>query len=116
MSQQEPRATPTLLNVKFADASSLPIQHVNAMGIRSGSDEFFFTLGVIEPPNQEELPAIKEAGHVIAQPVYRFAVSRDNMEKFLALMASQYDQHMALVNELRQQHTEISNEEVSRNE
>ena len=116
MSQQEPRAIPTPLNVKFADASNLPIQHVNAMSIRSSSDEFFFTLGVVEPPDQEDLPAIQEVGHIIAQPVYRFAVSRDNMEKFLALMASQYDQHITLVNELRRQRTEISNEEVSRNE
>lgn len=116
MSQQEPSAIPTPLNVKFADASNLPIQHVNAMGIRSSNDEFFFTLGVVEPPDQEELPAIKEAGHIIAQPVYRFAVSRGSMEQFLALMASQYDQQMALVNELHRQQTEIGNEEVSRNE
>lgn len=116
MSQEEPRAVPIPLYVKFADASNLPIQHVNAMGIRSGSDEFFFTLGVIEPPDQEELPAVKEAGHIIAQPVFRFAVSRDNMEKFLTLMASQYDQQTALINELRRQQTEVSNEEVSRNE
>lgn len=106
MSQQEPKAMPMPLNVKFADASNLPIPHVNAMTIRSSSDEFFFTLGVVEPPDQEDLPAIQEAGYVTAQPVYRFAVSRDSMEKFLALMASQYDQHTAIVNELRRQHTE----------
>ena len=66
MNQQEPRIVPTPLNVKFADASNLPIQHVNAMGIRSGSDEFFFTLGVVVPPDQDELLAIQEVGHVIA--------------------------------------------------
>ena len=106
MSQQEPRAIPTPLNVKFADTSNLPIQHVNAMTIRSSSDEFFFTLGVVEPPDQEDLPAIQEVGYVTAQPTYRFAVTRDIMEKFLALMASQYDQQTVLVNQLQRQHTE----------
>lgn len=116
MNQQEPGIIPTPLNVKFADASNLPVQHVNAMAINTGSDEFFFTLGVIVPPDQEEMAAVLEVGHVIAQPVYRFAISRDNMEKILALMASQYDQQTVLVNELQRQRTEISNEEANRNE
>jgi hypothetical protein len=106
MSQQESKIIPTPLNVKFADASHLPIQHVNAMGLRSGSDEFFFTLGVIEPPDQEELPSILEVGHVIAQPVYRFAVSRDNMEKFLQLMANQFEQQTTVKNQLDRQKLE----------
>jgi len=109
MSQQEPKVIPTPLNVKFADASNLPILHVNAMGIHSSSDEFFFTLGVVVPPDREELLTIQEVGHVIAQPIYRFAVSRDNMEKFLELMANQYNQQTALVDELQRQRTETSN-------
>lgn len=116
MSQQESRVIPTSLKIMFTDASNLPIQHVNAMGIHSGSDEFFFTLGVVVPPDQEEAEAIQKAGHVIAQPVYRFAVSRDSMESFLALMAGQYDQQTTFIKELQRQRTETSNEEVSKNE
>lgn len=116
MSQQEPGVKPIPLNVKFADASNLPILHVNAMGIHSGSDEFFFMLGVVVPPDQEELSTIQEDGHVIAQPIYRFAVSRNNMEKFLELMANQYNQQTTLVDELQRQRTEISNKEVNGNE
>src|SRR5579863_5040724 len=100
MNEQESGILPTPLNVKLADASNLPVQHVNAMGLRTGSDEFFITLGIVEPPDREELSAILEVGHIIAQPVYRFVVSRDNMEKFLALMADQYDQQTTLIKEL----------------
>jgi hypothetical protein len=116
MSQQEPKVVPTPLNVKFADASNLPIQHVNALGIHSGSDEFFFTLGVIVPPDKEEIVAVLESGYAIAQPVYRFAISRDSMEKFIELMIGQFKQQTMLREELQRQQTETSNEEVSRNE
>ena len=116
MSHQESRVKPTPLNVKFADASNLPMQHVNAMSVYLGTDEFIFTLGTIMPPDQEEMAAILEAGHVIAQPVYRFAISRDNMQKFIELMESQYKQQTTLIEELQRQRTETSNEEVSRNE
>jgi len=116
MDQTESEVIPQALNIRFADASSLPIPHVNAMGIHQGSDEFFFTLGVVVPPDQEELTAVMEAGYVIAQPVFRFAVSRDTMEKFLALMAGQYDQQTALNKRLHQQNSEASKKEASRNE
>lgn len=116
MNQQESRVKPTPLNVKFSDASNLPMQHVNAMRINPGTDEFIFTLGVIMPPEQEEMAAVAESGYVMAQPVYRFAISRDNMEKFIELMVSQHKQQTALREELQRQRTEISNGEVSRNE
>ena len=44
-------------NVTIADASNLTIHHVNALGLRSGSDEFYFTLGVVMPPDQAEITA-----------------------------------------------------------
>jgi hypothetical protein len=116
MGQQEPRAIPTPVNVKFADASNLLVQHVNAMGIHSGSDEFFFTLGVVVPPDQEEIAEVLETGHIVAQPVYRFAISRDNMEKFIELMEDQYKQQTALIKELQHRRTETSNEEANKNE
>ncbi len=116
MSEQEPHDLPTSVNIRFADASNLPIQHVNAMAIHNGTDEFFFTLGVVVPPEQEEMKAAIEAGYIVAQPVYRFAISRDSMEKFLALMAGQYDQQTAIMKELQRQRTETNTEEVSRNE
>jgi hypothetical protein len=116
MSQQESKDAPTSLNVKFTDASHLPIPHVNAMAVNTGSDEFFFTLGVVVPPDQEEMKAARETGYVVAQPVCRFAMSRDSMEKLLALMAGQYDQQTAIIQELQRKRTETSTEEVSRNE
>ena len=102
MSQSEPKPEPLTLNVRFTDSSNLPVYHVNAVGVRAGSDEFLFILGVIEPPDPEDVAKVKEAGYLTAQPIYRFAVSRDTMEKFLTLMASQYDQQTRLNNQLRE--------------
>src|SRR5438132_9965212 len=51
MSQSELEPVPVTFNITIADASNLPIHHVNALGLRAGSDEFFFTLGVVMPPD-----------------------------------------------------------------
>ena len=76
MSQPELEPAPVTFNVTFADASNLPIHHVNALGLRAGSDEFFLTSGVVVPPDQLEAATAAEVGHLIAQPVFRFAISR----------------------------------------
>jgi hypothetical protein len=106
LDQQEPKAVPTPINVKFSDASTLPIQHVNTMGVHSSSDEFFLTLGVVVPPDQEEAAKVLENGYIVAQPVYRFAVSRDTMAKFIEIMEGQYKQQTILIKELQKQRTE----------
>ena len=111
MNKPDLGSMPKTFNVTFADASHLPIHHVNAMGIRGGSDEFFFTIGIVEPPDQEQMAAVIEAGHVEAQPILRFAISRDTMEKFLALMAGQYDQQTRARNLLENQSREKREEE-----
>lgn len=103
MSQSELKPQPISLNIKFADASNLPVSHVNAVSVHSGTDEFFFTVGVAVPPSPEELAVVAETGHLIAQPIYRFAMSRDTMEKILQLMAEQFEQQTALRNEFHQQ-------------
>lgn len=103
MSQPDLESAPKTFNVTFADASHLPIHHVNAMSIRGGTDEFFFTIGIVVPPDQEEMAAAMEAGHVEAQPLLRFAISRDTMDKFLALMAGQYDQQTRARNLLQKE-------------
>jgi hypothetical protein len=116
MSQSELGPTPVTFNVTIADASNLPIHHVNALALRTGVDEFFFTLGVVVPPDQVEAAAAAEAGYLEAQPVFRFAISRDTMEKFLAVMAGQYDQQTTLIKQLHHLGEETSKEEGSENE
>jgi hypothetical protein len=116
MSQPEPESMPVTLNIRFTDASNLPILHVNALGINSSSDEFFFTLGVVMPPDQTQAAALKEAGYIVAQPIFRCAITRDTMEKFLALMASQYDEQTRTRKRLNIDSEETNEEEVSENE
>lgn len=100
MSQPESDPKLRTFDVTFADASNLPIHHVNALVVRTGSDEFFLTLGVVVPPDQSEMTEIVQAGHLEAQPVFRFALSRDTMEKFLAVMAGQYDEQTSSIRRL----------------
>lgn len=116
MSQPESDPKLRTFDVTFADASNLPIHHVNALVVRTGSDEFFLTLGVVVPPDQSEMIGIVEAGHLEAQPVFRFALSRDTMEKFLAVMAGQYDEQSSSIRRLHHLNEEVSKEEGSSDE
>jgi hypothetical protein len=115
MSQPELEPTPVQIIVTIADASNLPMHHVNVMTLRGSSDEFFFTLGVVQPPDQAEIEALTENGQIVAQPVFRFAISRDTMEKFLALMATQFEQQSMLIKRLHRSDAETSKEEVGEN-
>ncbi len=118
MSQSELEPTAVQISVTIGDASNLPMYHVNALNLRASSDEFFFTLGLAELPEQADIAALTVDGQikVVAQPVLRFAVSRDTMESFLALMASTFEQQTTLRERLLTRNKETTNKEVSRNE
>jgi len=115
MSQPELEPTPVQIIVTIADASNLPIHHVNVMTLRGGTDEFFFNLGVIQPPDQAEIEALTENRQIAAQPVFRFAISRDTMEKFLSIMANQFEQQTMLLKRLHCSDAETGKEEVGEN-
>ena len=108
MSQSELEPKPVQVNVTMGDASDLPLYHVNVMNIRAGIDEFYFTWGVVLPPEQAEIAALTVNGQVqaVAQPIFRFALSRDTMEKFLTLMASTFDQQTKIIEKLHQKTSE----------
>ncbi|MEO8954656.1 MAG: hypothetical protein ACR2H5_26660 [Ktedonobacteraceae bacterium] len=111
MSQPELEPQPVKYNVIIDDASDLPILHVNALNLRISLDEFYFTLGIIQPPDQAELPKVAEAGHAVAQPVFRFAVSRYTMEQFLSVMAGLYDQQTTMLQRMNHSSGESIKEE-----
>ena len=116
MSQPELDLSPKTFNIIMADASNLPVQHVNALAIRSSSDEFFVTLGIVIPPDQSEVETAVNTGHLVADPVFRFAISRDTMAKFLGIMAVQYDQQTMLINQMQHPNKQINQEEANKNE
>ncbi len=115
MSQPELEPTPVQIIVTIADASNLPMHHVNVMTLRGSTDEFFFTLGVVQPPDQAEIEALTENRQIVAQPVFRFAISRDTMEKFLSIMANQFEQQTMLLKRLHRSDAETGKEEVGEN-
>ncbi len=116
MSQSESAPKPIKFTVTISDASHLPIYHVNVLNLRFSIDEFYFTLGAIPPLDRAEIEELSEKGQAVAQPVFRFAVSRDTMEQFLTLMASQFDQQTTVIQQLHRPSEEASKEEASRNE
>jgi hypothetical protein len=111
MSQPESEPQAMVVNVTIADASHLSLLHVNALSVRSSSDEFFFTLGIALPPDRVEIDAMTENKQIVAQPVFRFAVSRDTMEKFLTLMADQFEQQTLFRDQLYGNDAKATNEE-----
>ncbi len=98
MNQPRSESAPMTFEVKLGDASNLSMHYVNALDVRAGAD------------------AAVEAGHLVAEPVFRFAVSRETMAKFLVLMVGQYDQQTASTNQLQRLSEQTSKEEVSRDE
>ncbi len=90
----EPEAIPTVKNFKitFPDVSQLPVLHINAMNLRFSTDEFFFTIGTVAPPEFESAEEAKNLEQVVAQPLFRFAVSRETMKQFIILMEKQYNE------------------------
>src|SRR5579863_7501267 len=100
MNQPELEPASEVLEVKFADDSNMTLHHVNVASIRIARDEFFLTLGVIMPPYPQEIVTAQQVGYLEAQPVFRFAMSRETMEKFLSLAAGQYDQQTRLTDQL----------------
>src|SRR5438270_5002662 len=86
MSQLESLPTPMTFSVTIADASNLPIYHVNALGLRASNDEFFFTLGVVTPPDQAEVAAATEAGW---RKFIRMSTQRPGAESVLTVIPAE---------------------------
>jgi hypothetical protein len=91
---EKPEATPTIKNIRvvFPDVSQMPVLHVNAMNLRFSTDEFFFTIGTAVPPEFEHAEDAKDFEQVTAQPLFRFAASRETMKQFIDLMIRQYNE------------------------
>jgi hypothetical protein len=91
MSEQNPIPLGGAFTIVLPDAPELPLLHVNALNLRYSLDEFFFTLGVVLPPEVRTYEDVERVGTTLtAQPVFRFALSRETMAKFLELMNNQY--------------------------
>ncbi len=90
----------TTYSIVVPDAPDLPLLHVNALNLRFGIDEFFFTLGVVLPPEVKDPSQVPENPRVTAEPVFRFAVSRQAMQKFIDLMVTQFNNQTAMIQEI----------------
>lgn len=87
-------------NVLMGDASDLPIPHVNVLDVRFSPDEFFLTFGIVVPPvlaTEEEADALDV---LTAQPVFRCAISRQIMQRFITIMSQQLDNQTVMLRDV----------------
>jgi hypothetical protein len=97
--------TPLNITVVIPETTDLPLLHVNALNVRLTADEFFWTLGVVMPPEfRTEEEAQKASPQLLAQPVFRFAVSRQTMARFIDLIQAQFQQQSALLERMALEH------------
>ena len=83
---------PKQLRATFSEDSELPIYFVNAVNIRAGLEEFYFTLGTIAPLEVTDINELEGLQTINANSLFRFAVTRTVMKQVLDLMQSVYDQ------------------------
>lgn len=111
--EEKPEVPPTVgYEVVVPEARDFPLLHVNALNVRFGVDEFFLTLGVVMPPEFRTQAEAEQAGRQLeAQPVFRFAVSRQTMAKFLALMQAQLHMQTEMIARLQEQEAQEADSE-----
>lgn len=81
-----------LIRTTFVGDSELPVHYVNIVNVRSGVEEFFVTLGTAMPPEITDIKDLESIDTVKAQPLFRFAMSRQVMKDVIELMQRIYDQ------------------------
>jgi hypothetical protein len=100
MAEDETTPTTRTYAIEVPDAPHLPLIHINALNLRYAVDEFFFTLGVVLPPEVKDTNELASIERLTAEPVFRFAVSRQVMQRFIDLMVTQFNQQTEMIQRL----------------
>ena len=102
MSEEKKVINQKQLETKFINDSELPTHFVNAINVRSGLEEFYFTLGAALPVDIKNIEDLEQVSVIDAQPFFRFAVTRTVMRQLIDLMETVYNQHIEQADALRQ--------------
>jgi hypothetical protein len=73
------------------EVEKLPLPYVNALVVLSGVDDFFVTIGSVVPPEIQSDEDLEKHTELTAKPLFRFAVSRSNLESFIATLQERHD-------------------------
>jgi hypothetical protein len=93
MAEKERRLPqPKSVTPVFVEGEALPVHYVNAVKIRSGAVEFFFTLGTALPPEITDFKDLESLDTIEAYPLFRFAMPREVMKNVIELMQRLYDE------------------------
>ena len=95
----------------FVGDSDLPVHHVNAVNVRAGLEEFFFTLGTVLPPEITDIKDLESIDSLNAHTLFRFAVPRNVMKQMLDVMQAVYDQQTRQVEMLHTDQEEAQERE-----
>lgn len=85
-----------IARLKFPDeeVEKLPLPYVNALFVQSGVDDFFVTIGSVVPPEIKSEEDLEKHTEITAKPLFRFAVSRSNMESFIAALRERHEEQV----------------------
>jgi hypothetical protein len=81
------------------EKEELSLPYVNALLVRPGVDDFFITLGSLEPPEIRSEEGLAECLELTAKPLFRFAASRENLRRFIDVLQRQYERQLMIEEE-----------------
>jgi hypothetical protein len=101
MEEEKKLPEPKQLKTFFVGDAELPIHFVNAVNVRAGLEEFYFTLGTATPFEVSDLKELEDIEAINAHTLFRFAVTRTVMKQIIDLMQSAYDVQTQQINLLQ---------------
>ncbi len=97
------------LKTNFAEDIELPTHFINAVNVRAGLEEFYFTLGTATPVEISNIQELENLETINAHPVFRFAMTRTVMKQMIDVINSVYEvqtQQLNMMQGLQEQERE----------
>lgn len=91
MEEEEKLPEPKQLKTIFVGDTELPVHFVNAVNVRAGLEEFYFTLGTTTPLEITDIKELEDIETIAAHATFRFVVTRSVMRQIIEVMKSVYD-------------------------
>ena len=91
MAEENKLPEPKQLKTLFVGDAELPMHFVNAVNVRAGLEEFYFTLGTTTPLEVSDLKELEQVEAINAQALFRFVVTRTVMKQIIDLMQTVYE-------------------------
>ena len=94
MAEEIRPSVPKMVRANFVDDAHLATHYVNVVNVRSGQEEFFFTLGTAVPVEVTDMKDLDAIDLIDVHTLFRFAVSRSVMKQMIDIMQNTYDKQI----------------------